>query len=384
MEHFNVYKLLGKTEKLARQHLDNPTPQSAEALGLSEASIAIEFEKGGLPRAYNQYPWLVEGMTHEGEKAIFMCCPRDYQYSSYWPKNAEKVAEEDVRISDFAEIAIGEYFCSPPLAARNFEGTETPKDFKQHYDQYRETGIENHIYKVFIAAGRSLHIVESHLARTKELDKARDTVRKAIEDIAYNADNDVFLGIKEGLIKKVRVDFRIDENGYQQVWLSAKTGGLNDLLRGENILAAQNNNHFKVMDFDGHMFRIEPNTNTVEGREFGRLFSKLTVALDLGAYWQLHNPTAPKDMKGQFHSKSKAGAKAPKLESIGGVHYLVYLIDETAEKDACYPPDSIPVNLKEYLWRKGDEYDIQRGIKPPPVPEELSYMQPVKPSTPKP
>ncbi|HIF25540.1 MAG TPA: hypothetical protein EYQ41_05140 [Micavibrio sp.] len=384
MEGFYVHKLTGETAKLAKEQIENPTEERAEKLGLNYPSVAIEVEHGGYPRAYNQYPWLVEGMTHDGEEAIFMCCPRDYQFSAYWPEESEEIDEEDIRISDIGDIAIGKFFCSPPLCSRNYEGTEMPKNFRPHCDQYVETGIKDVTYKVFIAAGRSQHIVEAHLKRTAELDKAREAAQKAVEKIAYDADNNVFLGIKEDLIKKVRVDIRTDADGRQQVWLSAKTGGLNDVLRGENMLAVQNNDHFKAIDFDGHSYRIEPNKDTAEGKALAKLFERMSVALDIGAYWQLHNPTAPTNLKGVFHSNSKVGAKAPKLETVRGVHYLIYAIDETAEKDACYPPDAIPVNLKEYLWRKGDERDIQRGVKLPPPPEELSYMQPIRPSAGKP
>lgn len=384
MEGFYVHKLTGETAKLAKEQITNPTQERAEILGLNYPSVAIEIESGGHPRAYNQFPWLLEGMSHDGEEAIFMCCPRDYQYSAYWPEESEEVDEEDIRISDFGDIALGKFFCSPPLCSRNFEGTEMPKNFRPHVDQYAETGIKDITYKVFIAAGRSQHIVEAHLKRTAELEKAREAVKQEVEKIAYNKDNNVFLGIKEDLIKKVRVDISTDDDGRHQVWLSAKTGGLNDLLRGENVLAAQTNTHLKVTDFDGHRYRVEPNKDTAEGKALARLFERMTVALDIGSYWQLHNPTAPTNLKGVFHSNSRAGAKAPKLETVRGIHYLIYAIDETAEKDACYPPDAIPVNLKEYLWRKCDERDIQRGIKPPPPPEELSYMQPVRPAASKP
>lgn len=102
---------------------------------------------------------------------------------------------------------------------------------------------------------------------------------------------------------------------------------------------------------------------------------------DLGQYWQIHNPTAS-GLKGHFHSQSKDGDRVPKIDTIRGVHYLVYLMDEQAEKDHCHPPGGIPVSLAEYLWLKADIRDEENLISQPDPPPQLAHMRPVKFATP--
>ena len=63
--------------------------------------------------------------------------------------------------SDFGEVAVDQYFCGPEGTYRHAEGTEMPADFDPEKHHYMDkSSYRDFQYKVFIAVGRSLDIVD--------------------------------------------------------------------------------------------------------------------------------------------------------------------------------------------------------------------------------
>lgn len=353
-------------------------PAFIRQLGLDAPAVQVEQHYGGLPRAYNHFPHI---MASSEPERFFVFCPLDYKGGHHIPAEAKRVPDDQLHPTDFGEMVHKEIgYLSPPLLTRNKAGTFMPGDFDPAVHRYREDGIEGHRYKVFIAAGTSLSCVQDFLKRKDELEAAKKLIVAEIEKLAPALDpKKHLLGVRPGDQLKAGCRFKTDKHGKPELWLTLeKTGEL-----GTRSVGMRDNPHFILEDFDQGSYRIAPNRETPEGRKLGRLFDGLTSEPDLGQYWQLWNPTAS-GLKGQFHSRSAQGDKVPKLDTVRGVHYLVYLIDEKAPKDHCNPPGGIPVSLAEYLWLKADLKDEAEFVRLPEPPQQLSHMRPIKAPAPAP
>lgn len=351
-------------------------PALIRQLGLDAPAVQVEQHHGGLPRAYNQFPHI---MASSEPERFFMFCPLDYKGGHHVPAEAARVADDQLYPTDFGEMVHKEIgYLSPPLLTRSKAGTAMPGDFDPATHRHRLEGIEGHTYKVFIAAGASLSCVQEFLKRKDELEAAKKRVAAEVEKLAPGLDAKSLLGVKPGDQLKASCYFKADANGKPEAWLRLTKGE-----RGDEAVGIKDNAHFITDDFSQGSYRIRPNPETPEGKKLGRLFDGLTTEPDLGQYWQLWNPTAS-GLKGTFHSRSKVGDKAPKIDTVRGIHYLVYLIDEKAPKDHCNPPGGIPVSLAEYLWLKADLKDEAEFVRLPEPPQQLAHMRPVKATAPAP
>ncbi|GEM_PF-1969444 len=350
-------------------------PDLVRRLRLDTPAVQIEQHTGGHPRAYNHYPHIV---CSDAAERYFMLCPNDYKNEHHIPTCAVTVPEDEIYTTDFGDLVHkGIGYLSPPLLTQNKAGTSLPADFDPAKHSVRLEGIKDHTYKVFIAGGASLSCVQQYVRRMEEFEEAKEKLAAEIARVIPALKPEELLGMEPGEPIAVYCHFKEEPGKKPEVWLRLSKKA------GQDTAAPKDNAHFIT---DGHSqgsFRIKPNTGTPEGRALERLFDKVLTRPDIGQYWLLWNPTAS-GLKGVFHSHSKEGDKAPKIDTVRGVHYLVYLLDANAAKDHCNPPGGIPVNLAEYLWLKADIADEDLLIRTPEPPAQLAHMQPVKAVAPAP
>jgi len=351
-------------------------PDLVEKTGLDVPAVLVErLEATGYPRAYNQYPHI--GMI-DPEGRIFMFCPLDYKGEHYVPEDGVQVDDGDLYTTDFGDMIYRRQGAfSPPLLAREKSGTKLPADFDAAKHRFRDREPENHALKVFIAAGSSLACVQDFLKRKEDLTNAKKKVQQKVEELASELDGKATLGAKEGDDIAVRCYFKPDAAGKTEVWLELKNKS-----RGNDAVILKDNAHFLTEDYSHGAFRIMPNRATPEGQKLGRLFDNLTSEPKLEQYWQLWNPTAP-SLTDKFNGKP-IETRTPTIDTVRGVHYLVYKVDPDAAKDHCCPPGGIPVNAAEYLWMKADQQDEESFVRQPEPPAALAHMRPIRVNKPAP
>lgn len=378
------------TKNLVRHNvmsdLKKKAPELIEELGLNIPAVKIRQHDDAHPRAYEEYPFICTTVS-DGETAdVFVYSPIDYKGEHHKPLNAKRVPDSDMITTDFGDQVYKESaMLNGPYLDKPDRGTTMPADFAPDMHQVTKSGIEDHTYKVFIAGGSSLSCVREYLKRKQDLKEARQAIEKEVTRIAPNVSSEHLLGANEEDELEAVTCLNVNEEGKTEVWVRLENKSRDQSGHAhhsnDNAVAFKDNDYFLLEDYRNGSFKITPNRETDVGRALGRFFDRLSKESDLGQYWQLWNPTAPQSLTGDFNNHSKEGPKVPRLETIRGVHYLIYLVDKNADKDVCDPPGSIPVNTAEYLWLKDDIADEEMGIRPADPPESLSHMRPRKPVT---
>jgi hypothetical protein len=345
-------------------------PTVMRAAGLTKPHIIVRNEPGALPRAYETYPEI--HVSPFKSRDYYMFVPVDYKGHTFVPEGAKLLNKKETNaVHDL--LFAGGWSDSAPLLYRPDRGTKTPCDYYPPRGKVPETKE-----KIFIAAGRSLEYVKDFIDHKKRHEKAVNDAFNALDE-AYN------IVVKEsGASEKVYVNksmsnavSRLDQGlpAIKPVFTaSARQAG-----SGSPVVIPElkDNRFFKVTEQKHGDDVIATRTDTPEGSALHKKLDAVGIRPDIAAYWALKNPTAPK-VKDKFAQALGVDYGVPKLESNGGVHYLIYKIGKTG-KDHCNPPDSIPVSTAEYLWAKADAEDRARGIYPPPPPAQLAHLEPVKP-----
>jgi len=286
------------------------------------------------------------------------------------------VPDEDLTVTDFGEQIYKGAALSPPQIMFNERGTAMPADF--NHDNARPSTNTGQP-KVFIAAGGSLSCVTEYLGRKNDLATAKQEIEQELKRILPQLPASDILGAEDGDELAATCCFAEGENGKTEVWVRLDNNSKDtsqSIHSGDSAVALKDNEIFKTTGYSNGSFRIKPVRESELGTKLDNLFARLTQQPDLGSYWQLWNPTAPDNLTPLYNAHAEGGIKVPQLETIRGVHYLVYQTDPMAERDGCYPPGSIPVNTAEFLWLKDDIADEERGIKPAEPPQELSHLRP--------
>lgn len=363
------------------EKVENEAPELLRQLGFYNPAIRVKTgSPDALPRSYETFPSIHIGQSKDGP-VYLMASSYDYKGDHFRPLHGRTVNEaQELRFSDFGDMFYnGTPMSESPLLYKPDQGTATPDDFDatKHSALNTYFNAENGLTeKVFIASQRSLHIVSSFRERQKEYEDASSALMdevKKITEALYDSEYVVGRQGEENLYTNLMM--RPPESyGKPVIELSISSHE-----RGGDPLVIRDNPYFTISGQKGGNIEIAPNDDTEEGRTLRKKFESVPSQPNLSSYWQLHNPTAPevKDIFNQNAAPSKDVYRAPRLEDVGGIYYLIYQVSTDLSKDDhCFPPDAIPVNPAEYHWAKADREDRRMGIKPPPLPDALSYMEP--------
>jgi hypothetical protein len=357
-------------ERLAREE-----PAIMKAAGLLKPATVIHTEPGAHPRAYEVYPRI--HASPRRARDYYMYVPVDYKGGHFAPPGAKAVTKKQEAAVENLLFA-GGWLDNAPLLYRPERGIALPRGYAQPKAKAPETKL-----KVFIAAGRSLECVKDYAAAAKAHEKAVSGAFDAIDDAFAKLKQENGAAGENWYLNKSMTNSisRMDEGLpaiKPQYFISVRKGGSGETVSGHAWL--KENKYFRVTGAKHGDDRIEARTDTPEGLALHRKLDAVGIRPSIASYWQLRNPTAP-SVKDEFARALGVDNAVPKLESKGGVHYLIYRV-APAGKDHCLPPDGIPVSEAEYLWAKADAEDVSRGILPPPPPAPLAHLQPLKPVRP--
>jgi hypothetical protein len=367
-------------------------PAVMKAAGLDQPAIVVQNKPGAHPRAYETYPAIYS--TVAKNPAYYMYVPVGHDGKHFTPPGGKLLdGKQASAIGNY--LFAGGWIDNPPLLYRPDRGAPLPAKYRAPKTKAKNADDDGTRQKIFIASGRSLHVVQDYIAAKARYDKsvkeAFDAVKAAVEGLKdeiapHLPEGETFYANQSMSEGRSRLDEGLPAIK-PQFTISVRRGGKINIMEGgkpvTDVPALKENKYFRITGQKHGDDIIEARTDTPEGMVLHKKLDAVSaVRPSLGAYWQLRNPTAP-PVKDEFAKAIGVDNAAPRLESKGGVHYLIYRVGKEGV-DHCQPPDAIPVSEAEYLWSKADDEDRERGILPPPPPKALAHLQPVKPAKPAP
>lgn len=293
---------------------------ATDAFG-ADPIITAQQTKDGYPRTYQNWPY-VDLLGDQKGVVYYISVPKDYKDDIFRPTDSIRVT--DYEYKNFSRSTGDMYephIHFPP------EGAPYPDDFT-----YTPPEGEPSV-KYYRLAGRSAKIYEDFKAEKEKISKMRRDFIKAVGSSGSYGSHGAEITM---------VSFA---NEVPKGWKSIR--------KSEGTIINDNGEHEKRLSFE-----CEPDLKTKEGRVLAKQmksFPEEPDHFDLQERWTPDAPHMP----------------PPKFDHITGnddtVHY------DTSEIDGPFvpPPDAIEMPTAAYEWYKSNKLDMQRGIKPPPMPPEL-------------
>lgn len=289
--------------------------------------IRVDEPAGGYPRAYRTWPHVhLAGKDREtGRRVFYIDVPKDYKGEVFRPKDSRRVTKYE--FGNFRAM-LGDMY-EPHLYFRD-EGAKLPQDFTPtKKDEEPKT-------RYFKLAGKSQAIYEQFEKDRERAQKLRKDFIKAVG----GAGSYSYQGTK---ILSVEFAETVPEN-----WKSTRS------------------HRATQVDDDGNyhdvtMYDCVPDEDTAEGRKLAKKMESFPEEPDYLELQRRWRPDAPK-MPNPLYNYDTDGA-------------LIFTYDmERVKKwggEFAPPPDAIELPAALMEWHTASKRDIQCGMKPPPMPDDL-------------
>jgi hypothetical protein len=256
-------------------------------------------------------------------------------------------------------------------------GTATPSDYKpprlgKAQDEFDRARRQN-TQVCFVAAGRSLQIVQSIADFDKTFSQRCDKLLKTIKAAVKKQFPELLFlkGLPQGETLYINSSFGYGGHHGRGVEfnISVRQSGKVNIMAGGQTVRLQESPYFHATPKEGGEYTITPRTDTPEGARIAAAFKTIPQKTFIQDYPELQANFVP--VSDQISKMLGSDQPFPRIHNLSGFPFLVYNAKIKEKINFC-PPDAVPVSTALYEWLKSDEGDINMGILPPPRPQQIT------------
>ena len=350
---------------------EKESPDILTLTGLKNPAVQVFQGTQTLPRAYEDLPKIFS--SPEKTPAYFMYAPVDYKGRHFVPADAVLLTKKEARIVDNRLFA-GGWLGNAPIVSVKKPGVTTPTDYVAPSEtELRKTfSYAQNDHVIYLAAGRSLEIVEDYRARTKDWEQKIKAVCRAIEAEARKTKTAILLGLPAGEDVRISATYSYSGGGGDKatLLLSIRREGKNSIWDAGKTVDALPSPAFHLSNREGGEYIVSARTDTPEGKKLAALIDAIPVTPGLRDYPELY---ANFDIKhDQISQMIGVNGVVPQAVEVDGRIVLVYNSSPKSKQNGFSPPGAKPFPAEAYEWLRSDEGDRNMGIKPPPMPKEIA------------
>lgn len=351
--------------------LEKESPEILVLTGLKAPTTQVFQGPQTLPRAYNSFPEIF--LSPEREPKYFMYAPVDYRGKHFVPVDSRKLGpKEEDKVGNL--LFAGGWLGNAPLVSIKKHGVATPADYAAPSDSELRKAFPHAMNDevIFLAAGRSLEIVEDYRARTKDWEAKIDAAREEIEKEVTKRKAEVLALLPAGEDVRASVSYSYSMGGgdMAQLQLSVRREGKDNLWNAGKAVTPPSSPAYTLTDLGyGGEYAVTPNRATPEGRKIAALMDAIPLTPGLGDYPELRAGYSVRH--DEITRYLGVNGEVPQEIEAGGFTVLRYTAAPGAKKDFC-PPGAIPFPTEAYEWLRADDGDKNMGITPPPMPKAVS------------
>lgn len=353
--------------------LEQEAPDVLQLTGLTSPATQVFQGVQSLPRAYNEYPQIFT--SPEKKPMFFMYSPVDYNGKHFVPEDSIPLNDKQrAKIDDL--LFAGGWLGNAPIVNIQKEGTATPADYKPpRKSELRKAFAYLPNDRVcFLAAGRSLELVQDYRARTDEWKARIDDARSAIEAEVLSKKDSILANLPLGEDVRVSLSYSYSSGGGDKVslLLSVRRAGNGDIWNAGKTVEPPETDAFKMRKREGGEYVVTPRRDTPEGKKIAKLIDAIPLTPGLRDYPELFaNYDIKKDDIGQFLG---INGTVPQVVDVEGHTILLYnSAPKDKKKDFC-PPGAKPFPTEAYQWLDSDKGDRNMGVKLPPMPDSVASI----------
>lgn len=347
-------------------------PALLELTGLNAPSVQTFQGKDSLPRAYRSYPEIY--LSPEKNPRYFMFAPADYKGDCFTPADGVMLNEKQERaVSDL--LFAGGWIGNAPLIGLNKEGVALPAGFQPEPREtlQKKSPEGTRTYRCFIADGKSLAAVADFDRRTEEYRAACDAVRDVVKKAAARSFPEMLKSLPAGEELRADVSYRYggDREGKTEFLLSVRMEGKNNIWNAGKTVPLVKNPFFTWTESQNGEYTIIAREDTPEGKLLSAMIKAVPLTPSLKDYRELlGNFSYSQD---QIDVAPGIHGTVPWVKKFNALTVLVYNAEDDDKGNFC-PPDAKPLPTAAYHWLHSDDSDKNLGIKPPPMPPEISAL----------
>ncbi|MCM2344071.1 MAG: hypothetical protein NDJ24_05865 [Alphaproteobacteria bacterium] len=363
---------------LLHEKLRTEQPDLLQATGLLSPATLVYKGRGTLPRAYIEYPHIYT--SPEQKPRFFMFCPIDYQGQHFTPVGGRLITgKEEAHIGNL--LFAGGWLDNAPIFSMNKMGTSTPVDYKpprvgKAQDEFERVRRQN-TQVCFIAAGRSLEIVQALADFDKNFSRSCDKYLKLVKTAIKRQFPELLKNLPQG--EKLYINSSYGYGGHHgrgvEFDISVRQSGKINIMAGGQPVELLESPYFNATRKNGE-YTITPRTDTTEGKKIAAAYAAIPQKTFIYDYPELQANFVP--VSDQISKMLGSDQPFPRIHHLSGFAFLVYGA-KVKDKISFCPPDAIPVSTALYEWLKSDESDQTMGVPLPPRPQtvitELARLQ---------
>lgn len=369
------------------ERLSHEAPEVLALTGLTSPAVQVFQGTQTLPRAYKEFPQIFT--SPEKKPVYFMYAPVDYKGEHFVPADSLALGEKQrARVDDL--LFAGGWLGNAPIVSIKKEGTVTPDDYKAPSKSALRKAfayIPNDRV-CFVAAGRSLEIVEDYRARHAAWEESLKAAREAIEAATEKLKPQILAHLPPGEDVNISVSYSYSSGGGDKatLQLSVRRAGKDNIWHAGKTVDVPESPAYKISAREYGDYIIAPRRNTEEGKQIAALIDAIPLTPGLRDYPELYaNYDIKKDQIGEMLGVNGA---VPHVAEIDGHTILIYNSAPKDKKKPFCPPGAKPFPTEAYEWLNSDRSDRNMGITPPPMPESVARLlrgdeTPAKPKAPR-
>lgn len=351
--------------------LEREAPEVLALTGLKAPAVQVFKGPQTLPRAYAEHPQIFT--SPEKKPLYFMYAPVDYKGNHFTPADSVQLNDKQTAKVDNLLFA-GGWLGNAPIISVKKQGVATPADYvPPSTSEVRKAFSYMPNDRVcFLAAGRSLEIVNDYRARTKDWERKIKAACREIEAEVAKKKSEILVGLPLGEDVRISATYSYSSGGGDKatLLLSIRREGKDNIWHAGKTVDAPESAAYKLSNREGGEYIVTPRLDTPEGKKISALFDAIPLTPGLRDYPELFADYAIK--KDQIGQMLGVNGTVPQVVDVGGHTVLLYNAAPKAKKNAFCPPGAKPFPAEAYEWLRSDEGDRNMGITPPPMPPKMA------------
>ncbi len=351
--------------------LATDAPDVLKYTGLSSPCVRVFQGVQTFPRAYQEYPHIFT--SPEQKPRYFMYAPFDYKGDHFVPADSKRLSDKaEQKTGDL--LFAGGWLGNAPIVNVKREGVATPADYVEpsQSDLRKEFSYMANDRVTFLAAGRSLALVEDYRARTEDWKKKLKIACDAITAATEKLKPIILSVLPTGEDVRISTTYSYAMNGGDKatLLLSARREGKVGLLSGGKAVNIPDSPAYTLGERNGGDYEVVPRHDTPEGRALAALIDAIPQTPSLGDYPEL---CANYKIK-QTTIGNAIGVNGiiPQVVDVEGYTVLLYNTAPKDKKNPFCPPGAKPFPVEVYEWLRSDQGDRNMGLALPPRPIEVT------------
>ncbi len=350
--------------------LEKESPDVLTLTGLNSPAVQVFQGPQTLPRAYVEFPKIFSSPKKTPE--YFMYAPVDYKGRYFVPADAVLLTDKEEQIINNRLFA-GGWLGNAPIVSVKKPGVATPADYvaPSAVKLRKAFSYAQNDRVIYLAAGRSLEIVEDYRARTQDWESKIKAACRAIEAEAKKTKTDILLGLPAGEDVRISATYSYSSGGGDKatLLLSIRREGKNSIWDAGQTVDALPSPAFHLSNREGGGDIVTVRTDTPEGKQLAALIDAIPLTPGLRDYPELF---ANFDIKHDQVSRTLGvNGVVPQAVEVDRRTVLVYSASPKNKENKFCPPGAKSFPAEAYEWLRSDEGDRNMGITPPPMPKEI-------------